>query len=340
MRLAHETGCSCSNRTTQLLAGYVKPVRVSEEQGAQVAWSVAGTAKPEAQHIAQAGAHWSMELEEHMAQSQSFADFELAGWEDEATAAEYDRHLSSVTTQSIDALLDAAGVSRGGRVLDIATGVGYVAAAAAQRGAAAVGIDFSATQVRLAQERYPAVRFEHADAEALPFAAESFDAVVNAFGLCHLPHPDVGLREAFRVLKPGGRVAFSVWDVPEKVVGFGAVYAAIRAHGSMDVGLPAGPNFFLFSSPEASLGALRDAGFAEPTFRQVPQVWRVADPDQLFEMVATGTVRAAATLRAQSPEARQAICQAVRKTVLAYASGDGYEVPMPAVVAAAVKPGT
>ena len=101
----------------------------------------------------------------------------------------------------------------------------------------------------------PTVRFEQADAEALPFEPDTFDAVVNAFGMCHLPNPDLALREAFRVLKRGGRVAFSVWDVPERAVGFGALYAAVRAHGSMDVGLPAGPDFFLFSDPDQSTKA-------------------------------------------------------------------------------------
>ena len=223
-------------------------------------------------------------------------------------------------------------------VLDIATGAGYVAAAAARRGATPVGLDFSATQVRLARERYPGIRFEQGDAEALPFEAETFQTVVNAFGLCHLPNPDLALREAFRVLKTGGRVAFSVWDMPERVVGFGAIYAAIRKHGSMDVGLPAGPNFFLFSSPEQSIKALRDAGFDSPTFRQVPQVWRISDPDELFAMVATGTVRAAATLRGQSPQARAAIRETVREAISACRKGNEYEVPMPAVIATAVKP--
>ncbi|MGE8366313.1 class I SAM-dependent methyltransferase [Cupriavidus sp.] len=177
-----------------------------------------------------------------------------------------------------------------------------------------------------------------ADAQALPFEPGTFDAVVNAFGMCHLPDPDLALREALRVLKPGGRVAFTVWDVPERAVGFGALYAAVRAHGTLDVGLPAGPNFFLFSDPDACAKALLGAGFVSPSCRQAPQSWRMATPDQLFEMVAAGTVRASATLRAQSPQAREAIRAALRDTVAAYASGDAFDVPMPALLATAVRP--
>ena len=269
---------------------------------------------------------------------QSFREFEQAGWEDSGVVTTYDKHLSGVTTQSVDALLGAAGIRDGSRVLDVATGAGYVAGAAAQRGADPIGIDFSAAQVRMARARYPMVRFEQADAEALPFEPETFDAVVNAFGMCHLPDPDAALREAFRVLKRGGRVAFTVWDTPERAVGFGAVYAAVRAHGSMDVGLPAGPNFFLFSDPAQSAKALRSAGFVSPSCQQVPQVWRISAPEKLFEVFAEGTVRAAATLRAQSPRAREAIRVAVRETVAAYKRGDHFEVPMPALVAAATKP--
>lgn len=268
----------------------------------------------------------------------SFRQFEHAGWEDSAVCVEYHEHLSAVTTQSVGALLDAAGVGEGVRLVDVATGAGYIAGAAAARGAEAIGVDFSATQIGLARQRYPALRFEQADADALPFPADCFDAVTNGFGMCHLADPEAALREAFRVLRRGGRVAFTVWDGPERAVGLGAAYAAMRTHGSLDVGLPIGPNFFLFSDPEQSRRALSNAGFAAPSFTQVPQVWRLSDPDRVFAVLTAGTVRTGAALRAQAPGVIAAIKQAVRAAVAQYRRGAHYDVPMPAILAAAVKP--
>jgi SAM-dependent methyltransferase len=270
--------------------------------------------------------------------AQSFRAFEQSGWSDPQLCAEYHRQLAEVTRQSVDALLDAVGVAPGERLLDIATGAGYVAGAAAQRGAQASGLDFSPGQIALARSTYPAVQFQVGDAESLPFADGSFDCVVSAFGMPHFPDPARALAQMHRVLKPAGRVAFTVWDVPERAVGFGAVYDAIRRHGSLDVGLPAGPNFFLFSDPKTSEAAIVHAGFVRPGIRVVPQTWRLRGPEDAFATILSSTVRASATLRAQTPQAREAIRQAFCETLAGYRDGDRYLVPMPAVIATAVKP--
>jgi ubiquinone/menaquinone biosynthesis C-methylase UbiE len=234
--------------------------------------------------------------------------------------------------------LDAVSARHGVRVLDVATGPGYVAATAAERGASVVGVDFSAAMVAQARRRCSAIEFREGDAEALPFVDESFDAVVMNFGLLHLGRPEKALAEMHRVLRSGGRTGFTVWAKPEEAVGFGIVLRAIEAHGDLNVSLPPGPPFFRFSDPKECDRALLDAGFKNPDVRQVPQMWQLRSPDALFEIMQEATVRTAGLLRAQTKEALSAIRIAIREAVINYQKGNVIQLPMPAVLASAVKP--
>ncbi len=144
----------------------------------------------------------------------AFHDFEQAGWE--RAAEHYGDAFGSVTVQTADALLDAVAAAAGARLLDVATGPGFIAGAAAARGADVVGLDFSAAMIEEARRRHPAITFREGDAEALPFEVASFDAVVMNFGLLHLARPDAALAEAHRVLGAGGRYAFTVWASPDR----------------------------------------------------------------------------------------------------------------------------
>ena len=123
-----------------------------------------------------------------------FHDFEQAGWE--KAAAAYEQGFGDLTIQSVGPLLDAVGAGPGVRLLDVACGPGYVAAAAARRMSSVVGVDFSSSMVALASERNPGLEFLEGDAESLDFQECSFDAAVMNFGMLHLAHPEAAISEA------------------------------------------------------------------------------------------------------------------------------------------------
>ncbi|WP_433221240.1 ubiquinone/menaquinone biosynthesis methyltransferase [Microtetraspora malaysiensis] len=98
----------------------------------------------------------------------------------------------------------------GGQLLDLATGTGVIALAAARRypAAAVTGVDFSEEMLNRAKAKpgADAVRWQHADATCLPFENESFDGITEGYLLRNVEDLDGVLREQYRVLKPGGRI--------------------------------------------------------------------------------------------------------------------------------------
>ena len=116
-------------------------------------------------------------------------------------------------------LIDLAQLQPGESVLDIATGTGHLALAAAQRvkpGGTVAGLDLTVEMVEQAKKKAVALGVDNAewhqgDAEHPPFPDETFDAVFCASGIFFLPHQLAALREWNRMLKPGGRVLFSAF---------------------------------------------------------------------------------------------------------------------------------
>ena len=102
--------------------------------------------------------------------------------------------------------VDLARVGPGASALDVATGTGDLAIELARRGADVVGSDFSQGMLERAREKAPGLRWEQADALALPYDDDTFDAATVGFGARNFGDLDRGLREMARVVKPGGRV--------------------------------------------------------------------------------------------------------------------------------------
>jgi SAM-dependent methyltransferase len=127
-----------------------------------------------------------------------------------------------ITTIPAAKLVKFAQVRSGQRLLDVACGTGVVAVTAARRGAKVSGLDLS--PVLLERARHNAgvaavdIDFTEGDAEALPYPDGSFDVVLSQYGHIFAPRPAVVVKEMLRVLKTGGRIAFSTWP-PEHFTG-------------------------------------------------------------------------------------------------------------------------
>jgi ubiquinone/menaquinone biosynthesis C-methylase UbiE len=119
-------------------------------------------------------------------------------------------------------LAEACDLRTDERVLDVAAGNGNATLAAARRGCKVTSTDYVATLLERGKERAQAerfdVNFQTADAEALPFADASFDAVLSTFGVMFAPDHAKAAAELARVCRPGGRIGLTNWT-PEGFIG-------------------------------------------------------------------------------------------------------------------------
>jgi SAM-dependent methyltransferase len=142
-------------------------------------------------------------------------------------------NYTAVATEVISSLgptlVEAAGVAAGERVLDVAAGAGNVAIPAARLGADVTASDLSpdllARGKTMADAAGLRLAWEEADAEALPYADATFDAVLSCVGVMFAPHHQVAADELVRVTRPGGTIGLISWT-PEGFVG--QMFAAMK----------------------------------------------------------------------------------------------------------------
>ncbi len=163
-------------------------------------------------------------------------------------------------------VIEAASVTRGQRVLDVACGTGVLAREASLRTGPAgyvAGLDPAAGMLTVAKESAPLVDWRQGVAESLPFPDASFDAVVSQFGLMFM-NRDQAIREMLRVLKPGGALVVAVWDALQNIPAYAVEVGLIERFG----GTPAADAMrapFALGDRNVLTGLFRRAGAASAT---------------------------------------------------------------------------
>jgi ubiquinone/menaquinone biosynthesis C-methylase UbiE len=260
----------------------------------------------------------------------AFREDELNGWS--ARADRYSNATALATVQSIPTLLASVRLFPQARVLDAGCGPGYAAGAAAALGSVCAGIDFSPAMVSAARKRFPAISFSIGDVEALPVEDASQDAVVSNIVLFHLTEPAKAVMEAFRVLAPGGRFAFSQWCAPAESECYRLLFDVISDHADLTLASPA-PNAFDLSDRDHARRLMEDAGFSDVTVVDVPNVLRTNAPS-FYDFFMDFGVRIPLIMEKQPLSVQQKVREAIDARAAHYRVDDEYRIPLPSIVVA------
>ena len=268
-------------------------------------------------------------------------------WSDEQKVAawrKWGRINIAAQQDATTALLNAAQLAPGMRVIDIAGGGGDPGLAAAAR----VGPDGHVTVTDISDGMLETARqfalqdgltnldYRVADTERLPFANHSFDRALCRCGVMFFPDHDAALREIRRVLEPGGRAAFLVWGPLQVNPLFSGPFAAIGKVLSLPQPPPGAPHPFKFTTPGSLGAALEEAGYREVSEQSIQTTsrWDVT-PEQFTElMVEMGGLE---WLLSQMSQAQRAdVLRDITNHFQDYRSADVVELPLAIVLATGV----
>lgn len=187
-------------------------------------------------------------------------------------------------------LCDAADIPAGATVLDIACGTGATTREAARRAGSSgrvIGLDRNDGMLAVAQRRPGDIEWVTGMAETLPFESGSFDIVLCQFGLMFFDDRARALSEMRRVLRPGGRLALSVWDKTGNSPGYDGMIALIEAM----FGTPAADALrapFVLGETEAFRQALATGGLGDAQVTTAPGTARFASIREWVRMDVRG----------------------------------------------------
>ena len=256
--------------------------------------------------------------------------------------AAYERYLvPRLFATCADQLLDLVAVTAGDRVVDLACGTGIVArraAAAVGAGGAVVGVDVNDGMLAVASaltDGTPVLRWCKADATAVPLSDGDFDKVCCQQGLQFFPDRPLAVREAHRLLAPGGRIGLAVWRSLEHHPVYALLVDALERHvGAEAADMMRAP----FEGPDGAAlrDLLTDAGFGRPVVRIGAITARFPSPREFLRQEVVSTPLAE-PVGALGTARLDALVTDLDRALTPYTDDEGMIVPMQTWLATAVR---
>jgi SAM-dependent methyltransferase len=247
-----------------------------------------------------------------------------------------------------EAMLDAAGVQEGSRVLDVAAGAGGQTLTAARRvgpSGQVLATDISPGILAFAeqearQQGLPWVGTRVMDGENLDVEPGSIDAVISRVGFIYFPNQPAAFASMYRALRPGGRLSGIVYSTPEANAFFSIPVSVIRRRAQLPPPLPGLPGPFSFGPPGIAQGALERAGFTDVTVQSVPSPLRMSSSSDCirFERESFGALHQ--MLSGLDKSGQDAAWDEIAEKLAAYDGPDGFTGPCELLVVAGTKPAT
>lgn len=252
------------------------------------------------------------------------------GWEDRRA------RLMEATAGVNEWLLGKAALEPGQTVLEVAAGTGDLGFEAARRiapGGEVISTDFAPEMVEVARRVGAAkgvqnVDYRVMDAERMPLAEASVDAILCRWAFMLMADPAAAFAESKRVLRDGGRLAFAVWTTPDRNPWLLLSAITLVQRGHLTPPDPAEPGIFAFGDPERFTSLLAAAGFRDPEIEEIAFDFTYPDFEDAWDMVRKLTGPIAQVIDGLPGEELRATRNAIEAAAASFQREDGsYAIP-------------